>query len=109
MSIGFVDKYWWQYRQEGVSGLKLKYKGDPGKLTAQEQQEVIDWLQKQASWDLVGLQRHLKDKYGVVYKSRQSYYALFKRAGLSWKRSQKRNPARDEEAVMAKRAAIKKN
>jgi len=42
----------------------------------------------------------------VVYKSKESYYQLLKEGGLSWKRSEKVNPKRDEEKVEQKREEI---
>jgi len=41
-----------------------------------------------------------------VYKSKESYYQLLKEGGLSWKRSEKVNPKRDEEKVEQKREEI---
>jgi transposase len=38
------------------------------------------------------LSLYLKDSSGVVYESRQSYYALLKQAGLSHKKTQAANP-----------------
>jgi putative transposase len=48
------------------------------------------------------LQAHLEDEYQVVFKSKQSYYDLLTEAGLSWKKSQKRNPKTDPELVKKK-------
>jgi len=35
----------------------------------------------------------------VIYKSKQSYYELFARAKISWKKTQKTNPKLDKELV----------
>jgi transposase len=35
----------------------------------------------------------------VSYKSKQSYYELFARANISWKKNRKVNPKSDEELV----------
>jgi putative transposase len=37
------------------------------------------------------------------FKSRQSYYDLFTQAGLSWKKTQKRNPKYNPEEVAAQK------
>lgn len=46
------------------------------------------------------------DTYQVVYKSKQSYYDLLKEGGLSWKKTEKVNPKRDEAVVEKKREEI---
>ena len=42
----------------------------------------------------------------MVFESNQSYYNLFKEAGISWKKTQKKNPAKNDELVQAKRKEI---
>jgi putative transposase len=42
----------------------------------------------------------------VVFELLQSYYNLFKEAGISWKKSQKKNPAKNDELVQTKRKEI---
>ena len=51
----------------------------------------------------------LREKYGVVYKSEQSYYDLLKAAGKSRHKSRKKNPEKNEERVILRREEIKKN
>jgi transposase len=51
----------------------------------------------------------MQQQYEVVYQSAQSYYELMHAAGLSYHKSQKVNPQRDEALVQERRAAIKKN
>jgi putative transposase len=38
----------------------------------------------------------------VVFDSKQSYYTLFEQAGISWKKTQKRNPKADPALVEKK-------
>ena len=38
----------------------------------------------------------------MVFESNQSYYNLFKEAGISWKKTQKKNPAKNDKLVQAK-------
>ncbi len=52
---------------------------------------------------------YVQEHHGVSYKSPQSYYELMHEAGLSYHKSEKVNPKRDEEQVQQRRAAIKKN
>ena len=42
----------------------------------------------------------------MVFESNQSYYNLFKEAGISWKKTQKKNPAKNDELVEVKRKEI---
>ena len=88
VSSGFISKWTKIYACQGVSGLKLGYKGSQGYLSEQQRQNVIDRLKGQKCWN---------------FKSRQSYYDLFHAAGLSWKKSQKRNPKKDPNLVQKKR------
>ena len=56
-------------------------------------------------WNLDELVAYLDEHYGVIYKSKQSYYELLKAAGISWKKSQKVNPSSDPELVKKSRCA----
>ena len=42
---------------------------------------------------------YIEDRYDIVFSSQQSYYEIFDAAGLSWKKSQKRNHKTDPELV----------
>ncbi len=103
VSSGFISKWTKIYACQGVSGLKLGYKGSQGYLSEQQRQSVIDRLKGQNYWNLSELEGHIWQHYGVRFKSRQSYYDLFHAAGLSWKKSQKRNPKKDPNLVQKKR------
>jgi putative transposase len=102
VSSGFISKWTQQYDLGGVSNLKLGHRGSSGYLTADQRASVITWVKTQAYWHLPELQAHLEAEYEVVFKSKQSYYDLFTEAGLSWKKSQKRNPKTDPELVKKK-------
>lgn len=102
VSIGFISKWKQIYDSEGVGGLRLRYRGSAGYLNSQQRQSVIGWLQKNNYWNLTQLQNHVEDVYGVMFASKQSYYELFAEAGISWKKTQKRNPKADPEAVEKK-------
>ena len=103
VSSGFISKWTQAYARSGVPGLKLAHKGSRGLLTDSERQSIIDWLKTQEFWNLVELQGHIHELYGVRFKSKQSYYELFHQAGMSWKKTQKRNPKKDSELVQKKR------
>lgn len=116
VSVGFISKWKQIFEEQGISGLTLKHQGSMGYLAAQQRQAVIEWLKQKNYWNLSELQQHLKDSYGVVFASNQSYYDLFKEAGISWKKTrqkaeesfpcfiavQKRNPRKDPELVEKK-------
>jgi putative transposase len=103
VSSGFISKWTALYGEQGVPGLKLKHLGSVGYLNLQQRQAVFTWLQTQEYWNLEELQSHIEEAYQVVFDSKQSYYALFKEAGISWKKTQKRNPKADPELVQKKR------
>ena len=54
------------------------------------------------------LESYVDANYGVNFKSKQSYYDLFALAGISWKKSQKRNPRLDSKLVEQKKKEITK-
>jgi putative transposase len=102
VSSGFISKWTQLYEQGDVSSLKLGHRGSSGYLTADQRTSVIAWIKTQPYWHLPELQAYLEDEYDVVFKSKQSYYDLLTEAGMSWKKSQKRNPKTDPELVKKK-------
>ncbi len=102
VSSGFISKWTQLYEQLGGAGLRLGYLGSAGYLKPEQRQAIIAWLQTKDYWNLAELQGHIQDEYDVVFDSKQSYYTLFEQAGISWKKTQKRNPKEDP-------ALVKKN
>lgn len=102
VSVGFISKWKQVFDQQGVSGLVLQHQGSVGYLNTKQRQAVLDWLEKRNYWNLSELQQHLEEVYEVVFASKQSYYELFADAGISWKKTQKRNPKADREVVEKK-------
>ena len=102
VSIGFISKWKQSFEEQGVAGLVLQHQGSTGYLDAQQRLGVIAWLKQKNYWNLRELQQYLDDTYGVVFASNQSYYDLFADAGISWKKTQKRNPQADPELVEKK-------
>lgn len=102
VSSGFISKWTRRYELLGTSGLRLGYPGSVGYLSTQERQSVVGWLKTKNYWNLTELQTYLETEYEVVFESKQSYYDLFAEAGISWKKTQKRNPKKDPEAVKKK-------
>jgi putative transposase len=102
VSSGFISKWTQLYDLGGVAKLKRGHRGSSGYLSAAQRAGVISWIKTRSYWHLPELQAHLEDEYQVVFKSKQSYYDLLTEAGLSWKKSQKRNPKTDSELVKKK-------
>ena len=73
-----------------------------GYLKPEERAAIIDWVRKKNYWNLGELKAYIESRYEIVFSSQQSYYEIFESAGLSWKKSQKRNPKTDPELVKKK-------
>jgi len=95
-----------KFEAKGLDGIKLAYQGSSSYLTPEQRAETITWLQTRSYWNLDELITYLDERYGVIYKSKQSYYDLLSSAGISWKKSQKVNPKSDPELVKKKREEI---
>lgn len=95
VSSSFISKWKNQALFQGVDSLKLQYKGSKSHLDAASTAQVIEWIRHQDYLKVEDLKRYVKEEYGVVYASSQSYYALFKAAQSgSGKKSQKKNLSR---------------
>lgn len=105
--------YTWQevYESNGqdASCFALGYRGSEGYLTAQQRQEVVQFLQQRDHYSVKELKQYLQEHYQVAYHSEQSYYELLKAGGLSWKKTQKYNPKHDAQVAGERVEAIKKN
>jgi putative transposase len=95
----FVGDWKKNFKANGIEGIKLGYKGSKKYLTPEQTVEISEWLRNRQYWHLDELINHLDNQYGIVYKSKQSYYDLFDLANISWKKSQKINPKFDETLV----------
>ncbi len=106
VSQSFISK--WKNRAifEGVESLKVQYKGSKGYLSSADRNAVIQWLKSQEFWKLEDLQLYLEREYQIIFESKQSYYDLFKEAKISWKKTQKKNPAKNEDLVAVKKKEI---
>ena len=106
VSDSFISKWKLIYQKEGAQGLILRYKVKPSYLDAASRQEVISMIQSKETFSVEELRDYLESEYQVVYKTKESYYQLLKEGGLSWKKSEKVNPKRDEELVKQKQEEI---
>ena len=110
VGVNFVSKWRLAYNRQGAAGLRLSYKGSRGYLAKEDKQQVLDWLSKQSPYvSRETLEAYLETTYGVSYSSTRSYYDLLEQAGLSYKKRQAVNPAKDEQQVLQKREELKKS
>ena len=124
VSASFVSKWRGIYKAQGATGLGLSYVGSQSFLTPEQRSEVIAWIQGQAGEGQADegqagegqarvqpadVRDYLEERYGIIYRSQQSYYELMHAAGMSYHKSEKVNPKRDEEQVQERRKEIKKN
>ena len=109
VSDSYVSKWKIIFEKEGAEGLLMKYKGSDGYLSSDNRKEIIEYIEECEHISTEELRDHIEKKYGVVYKSKQSYYDLLKAACKSWHKSQKKNPKRNKEKVILRREEIKKN
>src|SRR5229473_1414702 len=84
-----VRKWRRRYEREGVEGLAVRNRGSESNLEeVREESEA---------------------RYGIVYQSKQSSYEFLAASGLSYHRTAKGNPKRNEAQVLERREEIKKN
>lgn len=103
---GFISKWTQKFRLKGITGLKLGYQGSKGYLTPTEKEQVRSWLKEKNSGDLKELEYYMASEFNVVFSAKSSYYDLFHEAGISGKKSQKKNPKKDPEAVELKKKRL---
>ena len=103
VSSGFISKWKQEYILNGIEGLKLKHKGSRGYLSQSERQQVLRWLENKSEWNLNELEYYIAVEFEVTFAAPSSYYDLFHEAGISWKKSQKKNPSKNENAVAEKK------
>lgn len=107
----FISKWRLIYNEYGVNGLQSMHQGGKSQslLSAEERSAILLHIQSHEVFGPVELMEHIHWMYGVKFKSMQSYYNLLHEAGMSWHKSQKRNPRRNSQSVIERRQEIKKN
>lgn len=109
VSPAYVSKWGKAYQEGGARQLLLGYRGSTSYLTETARKETLDWLATQTQISVEALRDYLETQHHVVYQSKQSYYDLLTAAGMSYHKSEKANPQKDQAVVLAKREEIKKN
>jgi transposase len=108
VSGSFIRKWRNQYARYGVQRFYVQYHGSHGYLSSHERAEVIAFLNTHEYYRIDALREYVDEQYDVVFKSNQSYDDLLHEAHISWKKTEKSNPARNEATVIAKREVLKK-
>ena len=111
ISVKSISKWRLIYDEHGVDGLISAHQGAKPRAFLNETQKasVLAYIRSQEVFGIAELAAYLKSEYDVSYKSPQSYYNLLHEAGMSWHKSQKQNPKRDEQKVQHRRMELKKN
>lgn len=104
-----VRKWRRRYEREGVEGVAVRNRGSEGYLSSEQRQEIEEWLGAQETITVEEVRDEIEARYGIVYQSKQSYYDFLDMSGLSYHRTEKGNPKRNEAQVLERREEIKKN
>jgi len=104
-----VSKWKGQYEAEGAAALRLRHRGSEGYLREADRQAIVQWIGTHETVSVEAVRDYIEEQYGVVYQSKQSYYELLEAGGMSYHRSEKGNPKRNEAQVLERREEIKKN
>ena len=67
------------------------------------------FIKTKSTCRLEELINYIQETYGIIFKSKQSYYNLLSNAGMSWKKTEKVNPKKNDLLVANKQEEIKKN
>ena len=108
VSPQYVSKWRGKYEAEGAEGLRLAHRGSESYLTPEARAQIIGWIKEHETISIEAVRDYVEEHCGVVYQSKQSYYDLLVAGGLSYHKSEKRNPKRDEAQVLERREEIKK-
>ncbi len=109
VSVQYVSKWKGRYEVGGSDVLRLGYQGSESYLGEIERHAIVQWIGEQETVSVEAVRDYMEEHYGVVYRSKQSYYELLEAGGMSYHRSEKENPKRNEAQILARREEIKKN
>lgn len=109
VSPQYVSKWNGLYEAEGGAVLRVGHRGSERYLGDEEREAILQWIGARETVSVEALRDHIEEQYGVVYRSKQSDYELLDAGGMSYHRSEKHKPKRDEAQILERRAEIKKN
>jgi putative transposase len=111
VSATFISQCKIKFIKDGVKELKLKYQGSKAYLSREQRREIINYLDVQEYLSLQELREYIEDNYNydVRFPSSQSYYyTLLDEAKISWKKTQKKNPKKNDKVVETKKIEIER-
>jgi putative transposase len=109
VSLQYVSKWKGLYETGGGAALRLGYRGSESYLQDEQRQAILQWIEAREAVSVEAVRDYIEEQYGVVYRSKQSYYELLEEGGMSYHRSEKANPKRDEAQGLERREEMKKN
>ena len=109
VSLQYVSKWKGLYETGGGAALRLGYRGRESHVQEAQREAILQWIGGQETLSVEALRDYIEEQYGVVYRSKQSYYELLDAGGMSYHRSEKDNHNRDETQVLARREEMNKN
>lgn len=113
----FVKQGIKRYIEGGIEKVKEHQKGgNSRKLTEGQKEELKELLEKEPKkygfkqnfWSIELLEEFVEKRYKIRYKSKQSYYHLFKYCGYSFQRPGKRDIRQDPVKVEEFKNGVKK-
>lgn len=105
----YVRKWQRRYEVGGVGALRVGYRGSESYLNGEQRQEVEEWIGAHETVSVEEVRDYIEGQYGVVYRSKQSYYEFLEAGGMSYHRTEPGNPKHDDVQVVERREEIKKN
>ena len=106
VSQGYVSKWKKIFIAQGIPGLKLGYRGAKSQLKKEEKESTIKWLLCQKYWDISELKIYLIEEYDVIFKSKESYYKIYRKAKITRQKAEKVNPRKNEKEVKKRNEKI---
>lgn len=108
VSPQYVSKWRGTYQAEGAEGVLLAHRGSESYLKPEARTEISEWSKEHETLSGEAVRDYIEEKYGVVYQSKHSYDDWLESGGMSYHKSEKRNPKRAAEQVLERREEIKK-
>jgi len=105
----YVRKWQRRYESGGVEALRLGYRGSESYLSGEQRREVEEWISTHETVSVEEVRDYIEAQYGVIYRSKQSYYEFMEAGGMSYHRTEPGNPQHDNGQVLERREEIKKN
>lgn len=92
VSPQYVSKWKGIYETQGAEGLLLGYQGGESYLKEEQREAIVDWIKSHETLSVEEIRDQVEAEYGVIYQSKQSYYDLLEAGGMSYHKSEKKNP-----------------